>query len=332
MSRVTLKTIADETGYSVTTVSRALAGYDDVSERTRHLVQQTAERLGYYPNFTARQLQSQRTQAIGFVLPHVSSQFSDPFFAQLVAGICDTLAAHHYDLRLAPLSAAEGEVAVYRRLVRGHVVDGLLLIHGRRHDERIAYLHQHDVPFVLFGRTQLALDYPYIDVDGRVGTFRLMEHIIAQGHRHIAYLALPRSLTHGWARYEGFRQALEAHGLRPAYVAEGDLTQASAEPFVAHVLGLPTPPTAIIAANDLMALGVLDSLTRRGIRPGEDVAVAGFDDIPTAHIFGLTTVSQPIYAVGKRMTAMLMRLINGDEPPDRQIVLTPQVVIRSSSG
>ena len=128
MQPVTLKQIAEQTGYSVTTVSRALAGYDDVAESTRERIVALAEELGYYPNLTARQLQKRRTDTVGLILPTHGPRFSDPFFSEILAGIGNELARHQFDLLLSTRAPGPEEIDVYRRMVLGRRVDGLIVL------------------------------------------------------------------------------------------------------------------------------------------------------------------------------------------------------------
>jgi LacI family transcriptional regulator len=332
--KITLKTIADEAGLSVTTVSRALAGYDDVNEATRQRVMEIAERLGYQPNLTARHLRSKQTSTIGMVIPR-TAYFADSFFMELLAGVGRQASAHGYDLLLSVQPPGDEELAAYRRMVAGSRVDGIVLARVLRHDPRIAYLQQANHPFVSFGRSETS-DYPYIDVDGARGMRRLVQHLAENGHRRIAIILSPWELAFTTTRYEGYLEGLDAIGVQPdeAYVAEGDLTQQGGRDAAARMLALPEPPTAIIACNDLMAFGVMEAVEQRGLRVGHAVAVAGFDDVPAAAhaIPPLTTLRQPIYAIGCQMVDMLVRLLRGETLEHAHVLIEPELMVRASSG
>ncbi|MBE0685598.1 MAG: LacI family DNA-binding transcriptional regulator, partial [Anaerolineaceae bacterium] len=141
MSRqVTLKTISKQTGFSVTTVSRALTGYDDVSKETREKILEVANELGYYPNVTARQLQKQRTDTIGLILPTYGPRFNDPYFSELIAGIGNQLSSFGMSLLLSVQAPGPNEISAYRHMVEGKRVDGLIVVRTRNEDERIKYL------------------------------------------------------------------------------------------------------------------------------------------------------------------------------------------------
>lgn len=334
MARVTLKSIAAKTGYSITTVSRALAGYDDVALATREKIIAAADELGYYPNLTARQLQKQRTDTVGIILPTFGPRFADPYFSEILAGIGDELARAGFDLLVSTCPPGPDELASYRRMVEGRRVDGLIVVRTRRRDERIAYLAQTALPFVAFGRTDLDLDFPYIDEDGQAGLHTLVEYLITLGHQRIGYISAPSDLMFAHFRLEGYRRALEDAGLPydEKLVVVGDLTQRGGAKVAGELLDARPMPTAIVAANDLMALGTIAAAQKRNLKIGEDLSVAGFDDIPPAEIAMLTTLHQPIYDIGEQLSTMLISLIEDEPLADRQALLKPDFVVRASVG
>ena len=164
---VTLKDIAKEVGLSVTTVSRALNDYPDVSPQTKERIRQAAQEMGYHPHTIARKLQKRRTDTIGFVIPAAGPRFSDPFFIQLITGIGDESARQEFDFLVSTCAPGDEETGLYRRLTQGTRVDGLLLVRIRHQDQRISDLMKQGTPFVAFGRSDPPLDYPYVEVDGR---------------------------------------------------------------------------------------------------------------------------------------------------------------------
>jgi LacI family transcriptional regulator len=336
MSSVTLKTIARATGFSVTTVSRALGGFDDVNEETRQIILSEARRQGYEPNLQARALQTQRTQSIGFILPVISPRFHDPFFSEFVAGVGNTAADSGFDLLLSAQSPLNGEIEHYRRLVAGKRVDGLVLIRTRYNDERIRYLAQAHVPFVAFGRTSDVEDYVYVDVDGIAGQGALTQHLIDLGHRRIGYITPPQDLMFSHFRLQGYRETMERNNIPvdESLIVEANLTEGGGSEGAHRLLALPIPPTAIMCGNDLMALGVMNVIQEKGLRVGDDIAVGGFDDIPLAeHIRpGLTTIHQPIYEIGQQIAHTLLKLIRTETVKNPSVLIKPELVVRKSSG
>jgi LacI family transcriptional regulator len=337
MRAATLKSISRATGFSVTTVSRALGGFDDVNEETRQLILAEAQKQNYEPNLLARLLQGQRSQILGLVIPASGSHFSDPFFAALVASVGNTAASAHFDLLISTHSPRPNDIEPYQRLVAGRRVDGLILSRIRQEDARIQYLREMKMPFVVFGRTsERSHPYVYIDVDGQKGQSELTEHFIQLGHRRIAYISPPQDMTFSKLRIQGFLETLAAHSLPiiKDYLLEGDLTEAGGYRAAEFLLNLAEKPSAIMTGNDSMALGVMSCIQQLGLRVGEDIAVAGFDDIPAAaHVHpGLTTIRQPIYQIGEALTRTLLEMINGNKPKQTGVLLNAELIIRGSSG
>lgn len=334
---VTLKDIAGRLNISVTTVSRGLAGYDDVATGTRQRILETAEEMGYHPNLMARRLQKQRTDTLGFIMPTHGPRFSDPFFSEFIAGVGNEAAAHEYDLLVSAHDPdSEEETQAYIKATRGGWVDGLIVVRTRVNDGRIQQLCHHDFPFVAFGRTDDDLEFPFVDEDSETGIRILVQHFIALGHRRIAYIRPPAGLMFGRYRTRGFQDTMAENNLEvdPRWIVEGDMTQRGGAEQVDQLLALQPQPTAILAGNDLMAFGVINRLQQLGIEVGAEIAVAGFDDIPMAEHFhpSLTTIHQPIYDIGRRTCAMLIGIINGRTPQNPYELLTPHLVIRASSG
>ncbi|RLD00011.1 MAG: LacI family transcriptional regulator [Chloroflexi bacterium] len=334
---VTLKDIAQKVGYSVTTVSRALAGYDDVAEATRQVILKTAAEMGYHPNITARRLQKQCTDTIGFIIPTHGPRFSDPYFSELLAGIGNGAAEQDYDVLISTCSPdTPEEMQAYERFVQGRRVDGMLVVRTREHDARITYLLEQDFPFVIFGRSHVEGDFCYLDVNGTVGVRDVTRHLITLGHRRIAIILPPENLTFTNYRWLGFEKAMVEAGLpiKETLVEHGDLTESSGYEAGRAFLVQDNPPDAIIACNDLMALGVISAAQGLGLTVGRDIAVTGFDDVSLAeHAHpSLTTVRQPIYEIGRRTSEMLVRLLQEGTLEERHVVLKPQLIVRESCG
>ena len=320
--KVTLKTIADESGFSITTVSRALAGYSDVNEETRQKIVRLAKDLGYVPNLTARQLRGQETRTIGLITP-LTPYYTDPFFMELLSGVGRQAAEHGYDLLLSSTPSDSDEVSAYRRIVAGRQVDGVVVARTRHNDPRITYLKEAEHPFVVFGRSA-SENYPFIDVDGEKGMEMLVHHFALYGHKRIAMILSPRQLA--------FQQ--NNLTLRQEYIVEGNLSQRSGLESANELLALAEPPTAIIACNDTMALGAMTAIQRHGLHVGGDIAVAGFDDIPAAVDAEppLTTIRQPIYEIGRQMVMMLIESIENPSKDYQHVLIQPKLIIRGSSG
>ncbi len=333
---VTLRDIAKEVGLSVTTVSRALNDYPDVSPQTKERIQRAAQEMGYHPNVIARKLQKRRTDTIGFVIPTAGPRFSDPFFIELITGIGDEATRQEFDLLVSTCAPGDHEAEFYHRLTKGNRVDGLLLVRIRHQDERISRLTAIGTPFVAFGRSDPPLDYPYVEVDGREGICEITQHLIDLGHRTLAHIAGPSDLMFGSERMQGFKEALVRNNIPvdEDLIVTGYLTQRSGYEATHHLLDRNHPPTAIVASNDLMAIGAMSAAQEGGLIVGQDISITGFDNIPpAAHSHPpLTTIEQPVYDIGVTICRMLCQVIKGEELVERQIVLEPKLVVRRSTG
>jgi LacI family transcriptional regulator len=337
--QIKLKDIARKTGYSITTVSRALAGYDDVNADTRQHILEVSQSLGYQPNQVARQLRSQRTHTIGMIIPADDHSFSNDFFTQLMLGIGSTASYERYDLLISTQpSGTPEEMEAYRRMVGGNRVDGMIVARTRRDDARITYLKQQRHPFVVSGRNAPGeiSDFPHIDVDSQAGIHQVTRHFIERGHRHIGLILPPQDIAFTAYRHTGYRSALEEAGIpyQAQYVVNGNLLRSGGYQGAQMLLDRSPGITAIVTSNDLMALGVISAVQGRGLQVGQNVAVSGFDDIPAAEYAhpSLTTIRQPIYDIGQKLVQMLVALIAGQSLAQPHLILEPVLVVRESSG
>jgi len=333
---VTLKDIAERVGKSIPTVSRALADFDDISPQTRREVQRVAEEMGYEPNITARNLQKQRTDSIALILPSADTlRFSDPFFSEFLSGVVEYLGERGYNLNISTADAGDEE-DIYLKHIRSRQFDGFILVRTHREDNRINLLQKHGVPFVAFGRTEQGNDFHLVDEDGRSGVRQIVDHLIALGHTRLACIAEPTDLTKSFHRVQGFIDGLQAHNLpyTPDLIVESNFRQRSGRQSALQLLDRPTPPTAIVACNNLLALGAISAVQERGLVVGQDVSITGFDDILLAEYANppLTTVHQPAQQMGGMVAQMLTKIINGQPIEQNQVILTPSIIVRQSTG
>lgn len=333
---ITIRDVAKKLNISITTVSRALDGYDDVSEETRQIVVQTAHEMGYIPNQAARQLRRRHSESIGYILPADQPRFSDPFFAEFVAGLGDEAAEHGFDLLVSTAPPGSPiEQQAYERWTHGHKVDGIVLNRIHLHDWRVQYLAQVQFPFVTLERSLDVHDYPSVEVDGRRWFKVLMDHLVALGHKRIAYVCAPPDLKIQADRFEGYKDGLQSHGLSfdPDLVVEGNLTSQGGYRAGNHLLGLSHPPTAIACVDDMAAIGVLHAARERGRVVGKDLAVAGFDGIEGFEHTQppLTTINQPVYQIARRLVQMLAAQITGKPLAERCVQIEPVLEIRQST-
>lgn len=333
---VTLKDIAKATGKSITTVSRALNDYDEVSPATKEIVRRVAAELGYVPNIMAQRLQKQNTDTIGLIIPTFGPRFSDPFFSELLAGVGNRAAQLGYDLLVSTRAPGEKEIEAYRAAVQGRRVDGFVLVRTRRTDARVEFLQKAKVPFVAFGRAEDNIDFPYVDEDGIYGMRLITRHLISLGHRRIACISPPPELMFAYYRLQGFRDELAEAGIPvdDSLFRIGNLTQRDGYEQASCLLDLSSPPTAIAACNDLMAFGAMSAAQDRGLVVGKDISITGFDNIPMAEHShpSLTTLHQPLYQIGGMVCEMLIHLIQGESLERNKFLLKPELIVRQSSS
>lgn len=336
---VTLKDIAETSGYSITTVSRALAGYDDVSEKTRVHIINIATRLGYQPNHIARQLRSQKTRTIGLILPEETYTATDEFFSLFMMGIGHAAALHHYDLLLSVQVPGDDEVSAYQRMVGGNRVDGMIIARTKHYDRRVKYLQEIAAPFAVFGRLAPddPHDFPFIDVDSTLGIRLGVEHLVALGHQEIGLILSPQDMVYSSYRLQGYQDGLATANLPFCndYVVIGDLKAPSGYTLTHQLLDIHPQLTAIVACNDHMALGSIKAAQERNLIVGRDISIIGYDDIlASAHANPpLTTIRQPIFEIGERVVKLLIeQLEEPSHPKQLQSLIEPALVVRESTG
>lgn len=330
MARATIEEVAATAGVSRSTVSRVVNGSTAVSPEALTAVQTAIAELGYVPNRAARTLASKQTNAIALIVPEDTTRFfGDPFFASIVAGITGALGGSDYLLNLLIASDDPGDKMT--SFVRNGGVDGALIVSHHTSDafvERIADA----VPVVWGGRPLHRRPTEYVvDVDNTAAARTATQHLIDIGRTRIATITGPVTMLASVDRVQGFRSALADAGLSPFAEEAGDYSEQSGADAARRLLA-EGRPDAIFVASDLMARGALTALRAEGLRVPEDVAVVGFDDSPVA--LGadpqLTTVRQPMYAMGQAMAAVLLSRLAGNEPPEITILST-DLVVRGSA-
>jgi LacI family transcriptional regulator len=342
--------IARELGLSVTTVSRALGGFDDVAADTRTRVLAEAERIQYRPNQAARRLRSGRSGAVGIVIPTAPGQFGDPFFLRMLASIGPRLDMAGLDLLVTTARPGSDEMRAYRKLVEGRRVDGMFLMRTRVHDDRISYLLDTGLPFVAHGRSRERRLFASVDVDGEAAFRAATERLIGFGHRSIGLINAADGYMFARHRHDGWQAALNGAGLPRGPVLAGEPTEETGfllaramlaphgllTPGTALVPAQPSavPPTAIMCATDRLAVGAIHACHDAALRVGRDISIIGYDDLPVArHIEpALTTIEQPVDRSALRMVEMLLQLLGGAPPAGMQEVWQARLIPRLSDG
>jgi LacI family transcriptional regulator len=337
--KVTSKRVAELAGVSQTTVSFVLNGVDsgNISEETRKRVLTAAEELGYVPNAAARSLARGRSSNIGLVLIRPHAQIlEDDFAVHIIAGLHQVL--HPKGLRiLIEIVNNESSANDCISLARSNEVAGLVInpYNANPDDIRaIQALNVEGFPIVSVG--DMGADFYCVTVDRLSGVRRAVSHLVRLGHQRIACITYgPRdSDIHGTHRLQVYRRVLEKFGLPydDALVRYGAHTPESGYRAMQSLLENPERPTALFATNDAVAIGAMTAIQEQGLRIPDDIAVIGFDDIPMARYTTppLTTVYGSDVEQGKRAGELILDLVNGLRPKERQIRLGTQLVIRGS--
>lgn len=326
-----LKALAQRLSLSTTTVSRALNGYSDVSEKTRKRVIEAAHALGYQPNPIARGLAMGRANAIGIVHPLEHGDVADPRFLEVVAGLTEGLAPAHIDLLIAS-ATHKGELDTYDRLIQGRRVDGFILARTLCQDPRIDYLREAGIPFLAYGRSEHCAHYPWFDFDNEAGTVLAVERLAELGHRHIGYIHASLQYNFAYQKHAGFLHAMAAHSLpiMADWVRPAGLARSSGHAAMTALLDQPHRPSAVIIDNNLAGEGALRALLDRGVRLGQDLSVIVYDGIPPDTLLSglaVTSITQPTQQrTGLTMASMIQRVLRGDYPLSEVQVLCQPVL------
>ncbi|WP_203589752.1 LacI family DNA-binding transcriptional regulator [Streptomyces sp. SID13031] len=313
--RPTIADVATRAGVSKGAVSFALNGRPGLASTTVDRILAAADELGWRPSNRARSLSVSKAFALGLVItrdPGVLS--SDPFFPAFIGGVESVLAPRGQALVLQVVAPGDGEEAGYRRLAQDGRVDGVFLSDLRHDDPRIDLLTSLGLPAVTLNRPEGPSPFPAVCLDDRPGTIAVVQHLLELGHRRIAHVAGPQDFVHATARTEAFVSALAEAGLQPAAIETSDFTAVGGIEATKRLLDVPERPTAIVYANDRMAIAGMGAAQQAGLRVPEDLSVAGFDDSELAEFVhpGLTTVRADPYAFGEAAARTLNQLIDGD--------------------
>jgi len=327
----TLDEVARLAGVSRAAASRAINNAPDVSRAKRDAVAKAVRELGYVPNTTARALATSRVGAIILAVSHNDpALFADPFFAQIVVGVNTALEQTDLALMLIIANSTHGRARLERALLSRRA-DGVLLMALQGDDPLNDLIADAHVPVVIGGRPLHGEPEWYVDADNRGGARMATEHLIATGRKRIATITGPLNTHVAVARFHSFREALAVAGLPAHRYVHADFTEQSGAEAMTTLLAEHPDLDAVFAANDNMAAGALRVLRQTGRRVPEDVAVVGFDDLGIAqHTYPpLTSVHQPIQALGYEMARMLMTVVDGGRPSP--LILPTRLVVRESA-
>jgi LacI family transcriptional regulator len=337
---VNLKMLSEVLGLSQTTISRALNGYPEVSEKTRKRVEQAAREHNYSPNRGASTLATGRSMTIGHVLSEATSnELVNPIFGDFIAGASEIYKANKYDM-LFSLVKNEEEADIYNSLLRRGVVDGVVLQAPKISDERIKILEKLGIPFVVHGRSSKSdASYSWVDVNNRSAFRRATEFLLDLGHRRIALINGLTSLDFAQRRYFGYCEALKSRGVEidSDLVTGSEMTEVYGYMAAKEMLLQRSPPTAILTASMISAIGVRRAVQELGLTLGKQVSIVTHDDELSYLNNGqqipiFTATRSSVRKAGRIAAQMLIDRIESPNAPKAEVLLEAELVLGASTG
>ncbi len=329
--KATIYDVAKHAGVSITTVSRMLNAPDKVNSKTREKVLAAIDQLSFVPKAEARARAMQHTGRIGVISPF----FTAPSFIQRLRGVAETLSPENYELVVYTVDSNDHFQGYLSSLPLTGNLDGLIILSLPVDDTQVRRLIDHQLPTVL-------IEYPHpklncVEIDDAEGGYMATRYLLGKGHRRIAFLGdtdLPEYSIHPVSlRLRGFRRALKEARIKlpDTFVRLAPYSQEQTRKVAKELLNLPEPPTAIFAATDFQALGVLKAARQLGFKVPDQLAVIGFDDLDIAEYFDLTTISQHLDESGRLAVELLLAQIESPSRPPRHVKLPLTLVERQTA-
>jgi LacI family transcriptional regulator len=333
---MSIQTLADSLGLSISTVSRALNGYTDVSAKTRARVEAAAKAMNYHPDPMARRLATGRTGAVALVFTAAPGHRQDASLASLMLGVSEEMRQHKLFTLTVWLPAGEQELPELERLISARLVDGVMVARPSTLDGRVTLLQKRGTPFVTYGRTLENAPHAWVDSDNAGAAAEAAAHLIALGHRRIAMLAGPNRMTFSVQRQEGFERSVRAAGLDPAScpVLHVKLTTAAGLHAGTQLLAVSPRPSAVLCMTDALALGVYQSATAMGLQVGKHISIMGFGNSDAAELATppLSTVDHAIEDGGRQVARALLQVMQNPGTLPEHLLENPKLLLRASVG
>lgn len=331
----TIRDVAKKAGVGLGTVSRVLNQSPQVSDGTRQRVQDVIDELDYSPNPIARRLSLGKTHTIAVIIPF----FTRPAAVERLRGVTYSISGTKYDLIVADIETPEHRVAAFRELARRERVDGVLIISLPFSETDAEHFKKSGIPLVIIDVNDPILhDFNRIVVDDIEGGRKAVQHLLDLGHTNIGYISdvleEPFPFSASRARFKGYCQALEAEGLKcyPDLHRHGEHSRSDAKIITEELLRMANRPTAIFAASDTQAIGVLEAAREIGLRVPEDLSVVGYDDVEIAELLGLTTVQQQLIESGEKGVRLLLEVMEDPLREPKCEILPSEFIIRNTTA
>jgi LacI family transcriptional regulator len=329
----TISDVAKRAGVSSMTVSRVINNSGYISQETRERVERAIAELEYVPNALARHLRFKQTNTIALILTDITN----PFFTTLARGVEDVARRNGFSVFLCNTDESEAEERTYLDILLQRQADGVLLVPATGSSESVALLLARRVPLVILDRRISHGGVDLVRCDSEHGAYLLTRHLIELGHRRIALVSGPRAVSTAVDRANGYARALGEAGLEidEQLMCYGEFTPEAGYELTEQILRIVPAPTALFAANNLMAFGAFRAIRTAGLRIPQDISLVTFDDLPEQLNLEpfLTAVYQPAYELGQRAAELLLQRLASEGPPDiQEIVLPIELIVRRSSA
>lgn len=334
--RVTISDVSAALGLTKSTVSRALNDYPDISEATRLRVRGMADKMGYRPLSHAQAIRTGRTKSLGLVIQMGDHDAQRPFLAEFLAGLSQGASSHGWTLAIAASDSEAATIETFQNMIADRKVDGFVLPRTMIQDERIELLRRERVPFVLFGRSEDPADCAWFDVLGEEGMRNAVMHLASLGHKSIGFINGGMQYVYAPLRLTGYLEAMEELGLSVGkqHLAANAVTKEAGKKAALHILRSTEPPTALVCAVDMAALGVYEAASELGLKIGEDLSVISYDGSPEGANASpqLSTFAVDFINAGRRLSELLIRRIKGEAPENLRETAQPTFLDRGSVG
>jgi LacI family transcriptional regulator len=329
----TINDVAKRAGVSPVTVSRVINGVPNVNAATRERVLRVVSEVGYVPNTVARSLRSKRTNSLALLVPDITNSF----WTTIARGVEDAAQTHGYTVLLCNTDESPTKQASYLEVVASQRVDGIIIAPSASGIDQLSTLRDRDIPTVVLDRRVEGWGVDWVIGDSVGGAYALVKHLVGLSHTRIGIISGPRETSTADDRLAGACLALEDAGIPPDpdLIRRGEFRSASGEALALQLLALDPRPTAVFAANNAIALGVVDAVAALGLRIPQDVALVCFDDLAFAgRLFPFLTVAyQPAYEMGLNAAQLLLSRLDAEVAlKPRQVMLPCRLVVRYSCG
>lgn len=333
---VTIKDVAKLANVAPSTVSRVIANNPRISEKTKSRVRDAMRELGYHPNFIARSLANKSSEVLGIVMPKSGDgSFLNPFFPTVMKGLSQAAHDDRYGLQITTGLTDEEILDDVEKMVHGGRVDGLILLFSKVGDKTLEYLNKVDFPFVLIGKpSEFESSITYVDNDNFQAGKEVAQYLLHNGHKNIGFIGGSAQLVVTIERMEGVKYAMQEADIHipGEYIIHEDFMLEGGKEAVTKLMSLPHPPSALIVADDFMALGVLSMLDEMGLSVPEDLSIVSFNNILTSQLSKppLTSVDINIEELGYQAVKLLINKIKSPNGPAMRMIVPHHLMERSS--